>query len=156
MRWTATEAAASFAVVGSVLAVVVPSCIRTVRLSRTAEATENLERLTRAVVALEPNKPLTAAPLTPAMVPRGGPVSDPAGTWEHPGWKALSFALDEPHWYAYRVDVDDRPGVFDKVHVVAHGDLDGDGLLSTYSRAIGHDGKGWVPATALVINADLE
>lgn len=151
MRWTGTELAAAFAVGFGVLAVVVPSCLRSVRLSRTAEATENLERLGRAVVALDPTRPVAAAPLTPAIVPRGAPASDPEGTWEHPAWKALGFAIDEPHWYAYRVDVDDH-----QVRLVAHGDLDGDGLLSTYTRTIGHDAKGWVPSNALVISADLE
>lgn len=151
MRWTPPEAATAFAVIGGLLAVIVPSCLRAVQLSRTAEATENLERLTRGVIALDPARPLAAAPLTPALVPRGTPAADPEGTWEHPTWKALGFALDAPHWYAYRVDVDDR-----QVRLVAHGDLDGDGLLSTYTRTIGHDAKGWVPSNALVITADLE
>ena len=153
MRLTAVEAAALFAVGAGTLAVMVPSCLRTVRLSRTAEASENLERLSRSVMASDPARPLLAAPLTPAVVPRGAAASDAEGTWDHPAWKALGFSLDEPHWYAYRVDVDDPART---VRVVAHGDLDGDGVLSTYTRTLTRDAKAWVPSTALVISADLE
>jgi hypothetical protein len=153
MRLTAVEAATIFAVGAGTLAVLVPSCLRAVRLSRTAEATENLERLTRSVLTTDPAHTPAAVPLTPAVVPRGAPASDPDGAWDHPAWKSLGFALDEPHWYAYRVDVDPTAR---SVQLLAHGDLDGDGLLSTYARTIGHDAKGWAPSTALVINADLE
>lgn len=153
MRLTAVEAAAIFAVGAGTLAVMVPSCLRTVRLSRTAEASENLERLARAVAAQSPSASVSAAPLTPALVPRGAPQSDPAGSWDHPTWKALGFSIDEPHWYAYRVDVDEPARA---IRVVAHGDLDGDGVLSTYTRIITRDAKGWTPSNALVINADLE
>jgi hypothetical protein len=153
MRLTAVEAASVFAVVAGSLAVIVPACLRTVRVSRTAEASLNLERLTRAVVALPPAASLASTPLTPTAVPRGAPVVDSADTWDHPTWKALGFSLDEPHWYAYRVEVD---GPARRVSVVAHGDLDGDGMLSTYTRTATRDATGWVASPALVIDSDLE
>lgn len=151
-RWTAVEGAIAFAIVGSLAAITVPSCIRSVRTSRTAEATENLDRIARAAVShLNEKKPLASVPLTPPIVPRGSQAADPAGTWEHPSWQALGFALDDAHWYAYRLDVDDRT-----VRVVAQGDLDGDGVLSTYERKIVRDGTTWVLTPALVVSADLE
>lgn len=152
IRWTPVEGAIAFAIVGSLFAIIVPSCIRSVRTSRTAEATENLDRIARAAVHhLNDKKPLAPAPQTPPIVPRGSAAADPAGTWDHPSWHALGFALDEAHWYAYRLEVDERT-----VRVIAQGDLDGDGVLSTYERKIVRDGTTWVLHPALIATADLE
>ncbi|MBI2389725.1 MAG: hypothetical protein HYV09_09015 [Deltaproteobacteria bacterium] len=156
IRLTVIEAAAAFAFFGGALAATAPSCVRAVRLSRTAEATENLDQLARAVAASASDPahpPLTSTPLTPAVVPRGAPADDAPGSWDHPTWKALRFAIDEPHWYAYRVEVDEAKG---SIRVVAHGDLDGDGVLSTYARTIVREPKGWTATTALLVQADLE
>jgi type II secretory pathway pseudopilin PulG len=154
IRFTAVEAAVAFAVLGSITAIMAPSCLRSVRTSRTAEATENLDRIARAAVTHlndASKKPLAATPLTPPIVPRGSPAADPPGAWEHPSWQALGFALDDAHWYAYRVEVEDRA-----VRVVAQGDLDGDGILSTYERKVVREGPTWVLSPALVVTADLE
>jgi len=125
-----------------------------VRSRRTAEATENIDRIANAALAQlnDPSKkPLAPAPLTPPIVPRGSPASDPPTAWEHPTWQALGFSLDESHWYAYRVDVEEHA-----VHVVAQGDLDGDGILSTYERRIERAGGTWVLSPAVFVTADLE
>lgn len=151
------EAAVAFAVVAGATAAIVPACARAVRLTRTAEAAENVERLTLAAAHRFEDKnapPLAAAPLTPAQVPRGSSVVDPAGTWDHPTWKALEFSLEEPHAYSYRVDVDVDPTT--PVRVVANGDLDGDGVLSTFERSLVRDAKGVAPRPGLVVVSDLE
>jgi hypothetical protein len=153
-RWTPVEGAVAFAIVGSIVAVGVPSCIRSVRTSRTAEATENLDRVAHAATTYlndSTKKPLAAAPLTPPIVPRGSPAADPPGAWEHPSWQALGFSLEDAHWYAYRLEVEDRA-----VRVVAQGDLDGDGILSTYERRIVREGATWVLSPAVIVTADLE
>ncbi|MGZ3473460.1 MAG: hypothetical protein ACXWUG_03440 [Polyangiales bacterium] len=155
--WTPVEAAIAFAVVFGALAATVPSCIRAVRLTKTAEAAENLEKLAQASALYLSQKqaaPLVATPLTPAAVPRGTTVEDQPGTWDHPTWKALAFSIEEPHAYAYRVDVDVDP--LTPVRVVAHGDLDGDGVLSTFERSLVRDGKGVAPRPGLVVSSDLE
>ena len=151
MRLTPVEAAAIFAVGASSLAVIVPSCLRTVQLSRTAEATENLERLSLSIAGLQPGTALSAAPLTPSAVPRGAPQADPTGTWEHPTWRALGFALTEPHWYAYRLDVDEHGA-----RLIAQGDLDGDGVPSTFTRTLSRGGRGYSASPALLVDGDLE
>lgn len=156
IRLTVVEAAVAFAVVGGALAATAPSCVRAVRLSRTAEATENLDQLARAVVAYASDPahpPLASTPLTPAVVPRGAPADDAPGSWDHGTWKALGFSIDEPHWYAYRVEVDEANR---SIRVVAQGDLDGDGVLSIYARTIVREPKGWTANNALLIHADLE
>jgi hypothetical protein len=155
-RFTSVEAAVTVSVVACALAAVVPACVRAIRMSRTAEATENLELIARAWVAHggDPGVVLPT-PLTPPLVPRGSAVADPPGTWEHPTWRALGFSIpeSEPHWYAYRLDARDNGR---EVLVVAHGDLDGDGVTSTYTRTIRREPAGWVASPVLLVTADLE
>jgi hypothetical protein len=150
-RWTPVEAAVAFAVLGGALAAITPACLRSIRLTRTAEAVENLDKL---AVAAAQQSALAPAPLTPATVPQGAAVTDPPGTWDHPTWQALGFALEEPHWYAYRVDVDADPRT--PIRIVALGDLDGDGVHSTLQRTLVREGSGFVARPGLTVSNDLE
>jgi hypothetical protein len=155
MNRSPMELAIAFAVVGCVLAASAPSCVRNLHARRAVEAENNLERIAEAARAhLAQKKPLEPAPLTPAAVPRGAPTTDPEGTWEHATWTALGFSIDAPHWYSYEIVVADPQRL---VRVVAHGDLDGDGVLSTYERAIRREANGdWSVDRALVVTRDLE
>ncbi len=153
----ALELAVVFAVIGTALAAGVPSCLRAIRLSRTAEASESLEQLTVAgALYLEQKNAakLVSTPTTPAQVPAGKPVSDAEGTWAHPTFKALGFEPPQPHWYAYRVEID--PDIATPLRAVAHGDLDGDGVLSTFSRTLGREGNQIVVRPGLLVTQDLE
>jgi len=154
---TAVEAAIAFAILGVTLAVVVPSCIRSVRLARTAEAAENLDHVVVSAAAERNAKPqvvLASTPLTPSTVPRGQMVSDPLGTWDHPTWKAIGFLIEDPHWYAYRLDID--PDATTPLRAIAYGDLDGDGVLSTFERSAKREGNTIVPRPGMIVTADLE
>jgi hypothetical protein len=155
-RLTPIELALAFAVGGSALAAMVPSCVRSIRVARTAEATENVETIfTAALNARNAGVPLTSTGLTPPNVPRGTTVVDPPGTWDHPTWKALGIAYEDPHWYAYRVEIDPEPGT--ALRVVALGDLDGDGVTSWYERSATMSSNGQlVPRPGLVIESELE
>jgi hypothetical protein len=100
------------------------------------EPVDGLGRIaTRATVlaASEPAEAAYPAPvgLTPEHVARGIPMVDPPGTWDHPTWRLLDFSFSGAHSYSFAFDGENAPGraVF---HAVAHGDLDGDGLLSTF------------------------
>ena len=151
---TAVEAAAAFAVLGVALAAIAPACVRSIRLARTAEAIDSLKQLSDATVAsLSEGTKLASAPLTPALVPRGEQQLDPSGTWNHPTWRALHFGFEEPHWYAYRVDVDATTGA---VRLVALGDLDGDGVTSTFLREVDRTPAGPVAREGVVTSAELE
>jgi len=154
--FTSIELAIAFAVVGTAVAATVPACIRAVRVARTAEATENVESIFLAAmrVRADPEATLLSAPLTPAAVPRGAMVVDPTGTWEHPTWKTLGISYDDPHWYSYRVDVDPDSGT--ALRVVALGDLDGDGVLSSFERSATRDASGLVARPGMIVTADLE
>lgn len=133
---TAVEAAVGVAVVGSVLAVAVPVFATNLRASRLAEPVDGLRRIATAAVAVaEAADPRGAfpgsAPLTPADVPRGVRADDPSGTWIHPTWKALGFGFDHAHAFSFAFDSDTTPrGAHFRAS--AHGDLDGDGVTSTF------------------------
>ncbi len=150
------QLATTFAVIGCAAAASIPACVRAVRLSRTAEATENVETIFAAGMhaRIDPATPIVSTPLTPASVPRGTTVADPAGTWDHPTWQTLGIMYSDPHWYAYRVDVDPEPGT--ALRVVALGDLDGDGVFSTFERSATFDGPTVVARPGLVVTAELE
>ena len=159
----AVELAVAFAVIGSALAAAAPACVRAVRLSRTAEAVESLEKISvsgAAYLAAHPaaqtsaSMRLTSTPLTPPQVPLGHPVHDADGAFAHPTFKALGFEPPQPHWYSYRVDIDPDPAT--PMRVVAYGDLDGDGVLSTFTRTLGRDGNSVVVRPGLVVVQDLE
>ncbi len=68
-----------------------------------------------------------------------------------PGWQALDFAMPYPHYYSYELQVDEQ-----SFTVTAHGDLDCDGVYSTFSwsgRVV--DGR-VVPAAEITIVRTLE
>jgi hypothetical protein len=80
-----------------------------------------------------------SAPLTPATPPRGTRAADPPGAWDTPTWRALDFrAADEgtPDAYSFGFDSTQTPGE-SRFRAHAHGDLDGDGITSTF-EVTGH------------------
>ncbi len=125
---TALEAAAGFALVGSLLAVAVPAFVRNLSSSRLVEATSGLEKIGAHAIA---NAFPASAPLTPESVPRGKAAVDPEpDPWQHPTWQALEFRASPPgvsHSFSFAFDRGDSSFV---AH--AHGDLDGDGTTSTF------------------------
>ena len=72
------------------------------------------------------------APLTPAQVPRGVLTTDPPGTWQHPTWRLLDFGFDAPHAYSFEFTSKNAPDV-STFTASAHGDLDADGVQSSFS-----------------------
>lgn len=143
--FTPLEAALAVAVVGSVLAATVPTFVSNVHASRLAEPVDGLKRIaTRATWLAAGHAAEHAYPesveLTPAEVPKGVSVTDPPGTWDHPTWRRLQFGWDVEHAYSFAFESEAKPGVA-VFRAVAHGDLDGDGLLSTFEvRGMTRDG----------------
>jgi hypothetical protein len=130
------ELALVFAIAGSVLAVTVPVFIRNLNASRMTEALDGLERISARASALADAAPQDNAypascPLTPASVPRATLVSDPPTAWHHPTWRLLGFSIDTPHAYSFQFDSVNAPAR-SYFTVEAHGDLDGDGVVSTF------------------------
>lgn len=159
-RFTPLELATGAALVGSVLAVAVPTFVHELHASRFVEPTDGLSRIGVAAVAFcEANDRFpSSAPLTPAAPPRGGKATDPPGTWDGPTWSALAFRPAPegvPHAYAFSFE---SPGGSTFVSQ-ARGDLDGDGLLSTFEvrgeqHRTGNGKPGVTPG--MYVEAELE
>jgi hypothetical protein len=133
---TPVEAAVAVAVLGSVLATALPAFIRNLHASELVEPIDGLGRIATRATALAASHPTELAypdsvPLTPADVPAGTRVQDPPGTWDHPTWRLLDFSFSVPHSFSFEFDSKNAPDV--SVFLAkAHGDLDGDGSLSSF------------------------
>jgi len=96
-----------------------------------------------------------SAPLTPAHVPRGELVKDPPGTWNHPTWRLLDFSFDVPHAYSFELQTSNGADV-SSFTATARGDLDGDGVLSTFEIS-GSVKPGQAPVTLpLEVQREIE
>ncbi len=127
----------AFALGGSVVAVAVPSFSENIRASRMAEPLDGLKRIATAANALAAGAPPELAypetvALTPERVPQGERVLDPPGTWSHPTWRRLGFGWDVEHSYSFEFESHNTPK--SAIFVArAFGDLDGDGVQSSFS-----------------------
>jgi hypothetical protein len=136
--WSALELSAIFAVGGSVLAVALPAFFRNLSASKLSEPIEGLDRMVTSAVAYAEERPQEisfppSAPLTPAQVPRGVRTVDPPEIWEHLTWRSLKFRIDDPHAFAFKFESElDPTSQVMRFVATAHGDLDGDGMLSTF------------------------
>jgi hypothetical protein len=130
------EVASLVSVLGSVLAVGVPAFVKNLHASRLVEPVDGISRIAARATALAAAEPAQSAypssvPQTPAQVPRGVPVVDPPGTWDHSTWRVLDFSFTTAHSYSFSFESKNESG-HAAFHAVAHGDLDGDGLVSTF------------------------
>lgn len=136
--FSAVELGVAFAVGGSFLAVAVPAFFRNLSASKLSEPIDGLDRMVVHAVAYAEAHPQEisfppSAPLTPAQVPRGVRAVDPPEAWAHLTWLSLNFKFTEPHAFAFKFDSALEPATqVMRFTATAHGDLDGDGLLSTF------------------------
>jgi hypothetical protein len=142
------ELAAIFSVGGSLLAVAVPAFLQNLSASKLAEPIEGLDRMVTSAVAYASQHPQEisfppSAPLTPAEVPRGVRVTDPPKVWQHLTWLSLHFGFCSegadgkwactPHAFSFKFDSELDPATqVMRFTATAHGDLDGDGMVSTF------------------------
>lgn len=148
---SALEFAAVFAVAGSLLAVAVPAFFKNLTASKLSEPIEGLDRMVTGAVAYAATHPQEisfppSAPLTPAEVPRGVRVVDPPDAWRHLTWLSLGFGFDPcarkpatcttprtEHAFSFKFDSELDPATLAmRFTATAHGDLDGDGVVSTF------------------------
>lgn len=128
----------AIAVGGSVVMVAVPAFFRNLTFSKLSEPIDGLDRMVTSAVVYAEGRPLDlsfppSAPLTPEKVPRGVEQRDPEDTWEHLTWRSLDFRFESPHCFAFRFEsAHDRQTGISRFVATAHGDLDGDDVLSTF------------------------
>jgi hypothetical protein len=162
---TAIEIALTFAIVGSLLAVAAPAFIRDLKSSKLAEPVDGVKAMAERATAYAqahdvPHAYPPSAPLTPAVIPRGMRVVDPLGTWDHATWKALGFRASPegvPHAFAFELGTT-LAATRSSFVARAHGDLDGDGVTSTF-EVTGHDQTGEPGPTVdpgMVVEAEIE
>ena len=158
-RFTPVELAIGFALVGSLAAVAIPAFVRELHASRFVEPTDGLARIGAGALAFaEDNHRFPdTAPLTPAAPPRATKTADPPGTWDTPTWQALGFEPAKnggPHAFSFGFDA---PKPNEAFAAQARGDLDGDGLWSTFEirGVVRPDGKAEL-IPGMYVEAELE
>lgn len=154
--FSSVEIVAGIAVLGALLAVAVPAFVRNVHSSHLAEATRGLGELQTAGVAYgrEHAALPPSAPLTPNPVARGARAPDPVGAWDHPSWKAVNFR-PVPDGVAHSFSFVTEQGATQWT-ARAHGDLDGDGVLSTFEVSVTMAPEGPRADPGMVVEAELE
>jgi type IV pilus assembly protein PilA len=139
------------AIIGIIAAVAIPSYIKYLRRSKTAEATMNLRKLFDSSVAYFNGQPKSDA------AGNALPVSFPASTgpspaanrccgqpgdkckpsptiFDDPTWAALNFSVDDPFYYWYQY-VSAGTATNATFRAYAYGNLDCDASYSTFMRA---------------------
>ena len=152
IRVASEESAGMVALAGVLAAVAIPAFMKYIRRSKTSEATMNLRKGFDSAVTYYNEE---QADRTGAILPRHFPKSvaltpgnptklmckngestkfvPTVDTWRHETWVALNFAVDDPFYYAYEF-VSEGTGADAIFTVRAVGDLDCDGVLSTFER----------------------
>lgn len=178
-RSAPVELAILFALGGSLLAVAGPTFVRELHASRLVEPVEGLKRMGGGAVAFaqeHASPPMAApsgsgpqavqvfppsAPMTPSAPPRGRCEVDPPDAWETPTWNALQFrpaAPGKPHCFAFAFDSAPSPPL-STFRAHAHGDLDGDGITSTFEltgRYVEGDPRGAIIDPGMLIESEVE
>ena len=136
-------------IIGVLASIAIPSFMRSVRRARASEATMNLRRMFDSSVAyfddyradadgnIVPTQfPDTATPSPPLTLVGDKPMEPDTTHWSGQTWQALNFTIGDPHYYAYQYD---SVGTQNSAQFTASafGDLDGDGVYSTFAR-VGH------------------
>ena len=142
---TAMEVAVGISLAGSLLAVAVPAFVRSWSSSHLVEPVSGLGHIQQEALAFADGRPCAAgpngegafpkpAPLTPQTVPRGKATVDPPETWDIPTWRTLHFrAAPQGVAHSFSFAFDSSASATESSFVAhAHGDLDGDGVTSTF------------------------
>jgi type IV pilus assembly protein PilA len=135
------------AIIGLLAAIAIPSFMKYIRKSRTAEAAQMLEKITNGartyyleehggaqLTPIPSQFPATVA-VTPAVTCCNAGVqrcTPDATLWDDPSWRALKFSVDDPHYYRYEF-TSSGVSTTSKFTARAFGDLDCDGVYSTFS-----------------------
>ncbi len=156
-------------IIGILATVAIPALMRSVRRSKSSEATMNLRRIYDGAVTSFQDEGVNRAgevgdPRFPATVPPtpgvdaccltgvNGRCPADANAWDHDTWHKLGFSIDDPHFYWYEFQsVGQGIGALFTARV--NGNLDCDALYSTFERIGYIDLHGGVTGAAGVFRA---
>ncbi len=146
--FTLIELMIAVAIIGILASIAIPSFVRYIRTSETVEAVMSLRRMydgavtyyladhaNAAGVLANQRFPGNAGPTPVAGIPRGVRVNVPLAEWKSPAWLALDFAVDDAVRYQYSFQDNGGIGLAAFGLMVAQGDLNGNGVPSTFSRS---------------------
>lgn len=140
---------------GIMSAIAVPAFIKYMRKAKTSEAIDQLDKIYKGVAdylatpKVDENgnfipckDRIPKAEITPAAsccAQFGGPDKDgddrcdaDPSFWDKEPWSTIGFAITDPHYYVYTVGPDAHSD--DTFTITAYGDLDCDGIQSTFQR----------------------
>jgi prepilin-type N-terminal cleavage/methylation domain-containing protein len=141
----------------AILAVVaVPAFIKYMRRAKTTEAIDELDKIYKGAAVYYTTPKISKAgakldcqfPISQGITPLeltccnalGGPDADKdercdadPDVWTQPSWSALSFQMNDQHYYVYAFASEGTLGAA-KFTASAYGDLDCDGTQSTFQR----------------------
>tara|TARA_R110002096_G_scaffold350395_1_gene543426 strand:+ start:1948 stop:3369 length:1422 start_codon:yes stop_codon:yes gene_type:complete len=137
--------------IGVLSAVAIPAFTKYTKKSKTSEGIQFIKKMSDGARTYYATPDFASTSLTPSQTKKhfpasvgptpplgtccsmGGKCIPDADTWEHPTWKALDFAMRDPHYYSYEFKTEVKDGVTSYT-ALAYGDLDCDGVYSTFSH----------------------
>lgn len=148
---------------GILAALAIPSFMKYIARSKTTEAVMGLKKIhdgARSYYEEGPKKFPPSAPMTPAAGSCCGQPGDRCApnpqAWAGEGWSALKFSMDEPHRYSYEF-ISVGEGATATFTARAVGDLDCDGVYSTYEAYGSIDPSGYlIGSSAIAKENELE
>ena len=140
------------AIIGILAAVAIPAFLRYVQKSKTIEAENNIRKIYDGEVAYYQDeratlggtyvtRAFTNAGPSPATIPPSGTKGGTAASFDGDDWKRISFAVDGPVLYMYRVSAGGT-GTTSSFTANAIGNQDGDSNYSTFLRTGAVDASG--------------
>ncbi len=150
--------------IGALAAVAIPSFVKYTRRSKTAEARMNVSRIAQLALAfyqweqsapdgtVRPHRFPVSAKRTPTDPCRKGKTAGD-DAWEAKGWRELGFSVEGPSRYTYEF-ISKGEGAAAQFTARAVGDLDCDGVLSTFERVgyVNASGKVELPGDTFIEN----
>jgi type IV pilus assembly protein PilA len=152
------------ALLGTLSALAIYGVRRYLASSKAAEAKATVSAIGRALVAAAEREEVVggkivhrfppSAPQVPKQTPHAQKYASQPSDWSHPSWRAIHFEMSSPQYYSYAFETA-KDGM--SAVVVAHGDLDGDGVESTLTIQVTIDEQG-IPhkASQMVAENELE
>lgn len=147
--FTLVELMIVVAIIGVLAALAIYGVSRYLKHSKTAEATRNLgsiETGSKNQYQQETDTSGTGsgpfvhkfcanATKTPSATPKAEKLKVTSGAatgWNQIGWQCLKFSINEPQFYAYTYSENSSTGTAAQYTALANGDLDGNGIESTF------------------------